>query len=84
MIYRVSFSDLHDPEVLRVGIGEASDGDAKSVVFKNGWDHGHKQGVEDFKAKAITQLRALRAVAITAERKDAYDKAVAVVKEIQP
>ncbi len=65
------FQMLRDVEVLRVGIGETSGED-------------YRDGFSEAKLAMRQQLRNLRSGAITAERQNAYDKAIAVVKEIQP
>jgi len=66
------WSELVRPEVLRVGIGETGNGED------------YKDGFSEAKLAMRQQLRNLRSGAITAERQNAYDKAIAVVKEIQP
>ena len=67
--YTVPWQKLCEVEVLRVGIGEASGED-------------YRDGFSEAKFAMGQQLRNLRAEALTAERQNAYDKAIAVVKEI--
>lgn len=61
------WSELSDVEVLRVGIGDSNEPSR------------YEQGFVDFGGAVRRDLSVLRADAITAERKDAYDKALATV-----
>jgi hypothetical protein len=65
--FHATFAGLHDPEVLRVGIG----GEGQVEAYGKGRD--------DFATAVRRDVSALRAEAITSERKDAYDKALATV-----
>lgn len=65
-------------EVLRVGIGA-------DAVAPEGFDHAaYTMGVERAGAVHLLRLRDLRASANSAERKDAYDKAIRAVEEPLP
>ncbi len=94
------WSQLRDPEVLRVGIGKAAPSLAERVYLdpmddapENEVDRSdvapeqtedYRDGFSEAKLAMRQQLRNLRAEALTAERQNAYDRAIAVVKEIQP
>lgn len=69
--------ELKDPEVLRVGIGERPE-----VAPEDTEDYA--AGVSDTRDKALRWLRQLRAEAITAERKNAYEYAIKLFEELQP
>lgn len=68
-----SFDSFSDVEVLRVGIGNQQDEKNAYVA-----------GFTGAKRSAAYQIHALREAAITAERKDAYDKAILAVEGLQP
>lgn len=79
-------------EVLRVGIGEPvnvhefmteagfTPSPSQDASEKKGWLDGHKTA----KRVILANLRQLRAEAITSERKNAYDVAIATVEGLQP
>lgn len=83
------WSDLTHVEVLRVGIGEpAVPTDADEFMESTGFSPREEpggdaasycQGRDAFAAKVRREVSALRAAAIGAERKDAYDTALALV-----
>src|SRR6266540_2453579 len=89
-----AWSELRSPEVLRVGIGETVPTDADEFMVSAGFSprpdvapestEEYRDGFSEAKLAMRQQLRNLRSGAITAERQNAYDKAIAVVKEIQP
>lgn len=78
--FHAYFPGLHNPEVLRVGIGETEDDPAVDQAYGNGQYVGWGEAL----AAASRKLRTLRAEAITSERKNAYDVAIRTVEEMQP
>lgn len=72
------WSELTDVEVLRVGVGET----AGAKAIKDAQADAYRAGAAVFKGRVIAVLRSLRNVAITAERKDAYIKAIEAVEEV--
>lgn len=76
------WSDLCDPEVLRVGIGKPSDSDDPRLdgAYASGQYAGFDQALE----AAHARITSLRGVAITAERKDAYDQSLRIIHELRP
>lgn len=72
------WSELTEVEVLRVGVGELPSKSQKAAQDNDAY----LQGYGDFAAKVRRDLSALRAEAIGAERKDAYDKAIEVVESL--
>jgi hypothetical protein len=83
--YHAYFAGLHEPEVLRVGIGEPG---AKSkealAAYDQGYGNGQYAGFSQALEAADEKLRQFRAEAITSERKSAYDTAIAVIEGLQP
>jgi hypothetical protein len=75
--FHAYFPGLHNPEVLRVGIGERLDVAPEETEKYN-------LGRSDLAYDVLTKLRTLRAEAITSERKNAYDVAIATVEGLQP
>jgi hypothetical protein len=73
-----SWDGLADVEVLRVGIGD-NRGD---VLPRDTEDY--KFGQSDFAFDLLGKLRNLWSEAITSERKNAYEKAIQAVTELQP
>jgi hypothetical protein len=86
------WSELTDVEVLRVGIGDALPTTAAELgrmsvaahIQKRAEEHACAKGAERAKTVHLMRLRDLRAGAISAERKDAYDKAICAVEEPLP
>jgi hypothetical protein len=73
------WSELRGPEVLRVGIGEQP----LAAWELNLLDGQALRGIEDVVARGIRVLEGFRDQAITAERKDAYQNAINVLREIK-
>jgi hypothetical protein len=71
------WSELTDVEVLRVGIGERQD-----VAPEDTEDY--KAGVSDFAAKLTDRFIYRLQNGITAERRDADERAIKDVEELQP
>lgn len=79
------WSYLHNPEVLRVGIGEPAAKSKETLsAYDEGYGNGQYTGFDQALGAAYEQIAALRAEAITAERKDAYDKALRIIHELRP
>jgi len=71
-----SFGWLDHPEVLRVGIGTTQDAVGESYL------EGRRKGAEVVVARGIRVLEAYHKGALTAERKDAYQNAINVLREL--
>jgi hypothetical protein len=91
--FTASFDWLDHPEVLRVGIGDCPACSESAPEWarldaanadEDAYAKGITKGIERAKAVHILRLRDLRSVAISAERKDAYDKAIRAVEEPLP
>jgi hypothetical protein len=79
------WSDLTHVEVLRVGIGEPAAKSKETLsAYDEGYGNGQYTGFDQALEAAHARIASLRSVAITAERKDAYDQSLRVVHELRP
>lgn len=73
---RALFADLHNPEVLRVGVGPSLD-----AYHRESWRNGYKLATENTRQRITSRLAALKRDLITAPERNAIDKALAEIEK---